>query len=99
VLVGEIPAVNALAALRGLKNWAKPQMSRDDGDVPREIAGVLYYAAILRARVRFGERLSELNDDRLRGAAAWAEHRPWLDDDQLKELFRQAGSSLGPAAK
>ena len=88
-------AAEALPALRNIKDWAKPQMSRNDGDVPREVAGVIYFAAILSARVRFGERLSELDDSRLRDAAAWVQRQPWLDEG-LRELFHLAESSLKP---
>jgi hypothetical protein len=99
ILLTNRPAPEALPALRQIKDWAKPQMSCYDGEVPREVAGVIYFAAILSARARFGERLSELGDDRLRAAAAWAQRQPWLDDDdddndELRELFRQAEASL-----
>lgn len=82
-----------MLALRRVKEWAKPQMARNDGEVPREVAGVIYFAAILRARLRFMERLSKLDDGRLRDAATWAQRQPWLDDE-LRELFRQAESKL-----
>jgi hypothetical protein len=82
-----------MSALGHVKDWAKLQMCRNDGDVPREVAGVIYFAAILSARVRFGERLSQLDDERLRAAAVWGQRQPWLDDE-LGELFRRAEASL-----
>src|SRR5687768_10590892 len=49
----------SVEALRQVKEWAKPFMSRDDGDVPREVAGVLYFAAIFAARLRLDRRISD----------------------------------------
>src|SRR5688572_27287258 len=40
VLLRDAPP--SVEALIRVKEWAKPFMSRDDGDVPREVAGVLY---------------------------------------------------------
>jgi len=80
--------------LRRVKDWAKPFMSRDDGEVPREVAGVLYFAAILAARLR-RQRISGLPDDRLRQAALWALRLPWLDPG-LAVVFQGAAALLGP---
>ena len=77
------------AALRRVKDWAKPFMSCDDGDVPPEVAGVLYFAAILAARVRLGLRISELPDARLGEGARWALGLVWLDAAAVP-LFRAA---------
>jgi hypothetical protein len=82
-----------LESLRRLKDWAKPNMTRDDGDVPREVAGVLYFAAILSARLRLGERISELTDDRLMNAIDWMLLLRWLDDG-LAKLLREAAAVL-----
>jgi hypothetical protein len=71
-------------------------MTRPDGDLPREVAGVLYFAAILATRLRLGERISEIPDERLRQAARWALQMPWLDEG-LAGLFRE-GLAL-PAAQ
>jgi hypothetical protein len=82
------------AALRRLKDWAKPHMSpAATEEVPREVAGVLYFAAILSARLRLGERISDLSDDRLRGAARWAGQLPWVDVE-LAQLFHDAAIEL-----
>ena len=88
----------SLELLRGVKEWAKRFTFRDDGELPREVAGVLYYAAILAARLRLGERISELEDALLARAARWALRLPWLDPS-MTPLFTQALASLetGPA--
>ena len=85
----ELPAVEVLPLLRSVKDWSKPQMSRDDGEVPRQVAGVIYFGAILLARIRFGERISDLDDKRLFAAAQWATGLKWLDPE-LMGFFRNA---------
>ena len=82
----------AVADLRRLKQWAKPRMTGPDDDMPREVAGVLYFAAILAARLRLGERISEIADERLRQAARWALQLSWLNAE-MAALFR-AGLEL-----
>jgi len=86
-------AAPPLEILRGVKDWAKPFTFRDDGDLPREVAGVLYYAAILAARLRLGQRISELEDALLAKAARWALRLPWLDA-AMTPLFTEALTSL-----
>ena len=91
-------AAPPLGVLRGVKDWAKPFTFCDDGELPREVAGVLYYAAILAARLRLGKRISEQEDALLARAARWALRLPWLDAS-MTPLFTEAVASLetGPA--
>jgi hypothetical protein len=79
-----------MAALRRVKDWAKPMMSRDDGELPREVAGVLYFAAVAADRLRGSGSVSELPDERVRRGATWALRLPWLAEPMLTELFRAA---------
>ena len=79
-------AAPSVEELRQLKEWAKSHMARDDGDIPREVAGVIYFAAIVRARMIAGQnatggdhRISELDNVRLRAGVDWALGQPWLD--------------------
>ena len=66
-------------ALRRVKDWAKPAMQGYSDDLPREVAGVIYFAAIHAALARGGERITHLPDGSLRKGARWALRRPWLD--------------------
>ena len=79
--------------LRRVKDWAKPQMARHDAELPREVAGVIYFAAIVADRVRGTGTISELTDDRVRQGAKWALRLPWLDPG-LADLFREAVAAL-----
>ena len=90
-------------ALELVKQFAKAHRTRRDGLLPREVATVLYYAAILVARTRCGVRLSTLDDRVLRDGAAWAAGLAWVDDD-TRAMFAEAGkarddSHAGPAAE
>jgi hypothetical protein len=66
-------------ALRRVKEWAKPAMQGYADDLPREVAGVIYFAAIHAALARAGQRITHLPDGTLRKGAKWALRRPWLD--------------------
>jgi hypothetical protein len=68
-----------IEALRRAKEWAKPAMHGHADDLPREVAGVIYFAAIHAALSRGGERITHLTDGALRKGARWALRRPWLD--------------------
>src|SRR4051795_11531353 len=57
--------------LRDLKTFAKSADTRPDGPLPREVATALYYAAILAALVRGGDRITELDDAALRVGTEW----------------------------
>lgn len=101
ITYGELLAVPAppIAVLRRVKDWAKPMMSRDDGELPREVAGVLYFAAVAAARVRGAGPISDLPDERLRKGATWALRLPWFEDSGLVVLFHEAVAVMAaPAA-
>jgi hypothetical protein len=49
------------------------------GSLPRDLCLVLYYAAIVAARVRCGQRISELPDAALRRGLGWATEQQWVD--------------------
>lgn len=82
-------------ALRRVKEWAKPAMQGYTDDLPREVAGVIYFAAIHAALARAGQRITHLPDGTLRKGAKWALRRPWLDPLTVAVL-REGSAHLVP---
>jgi hypothetical protein len=96
--VGELlaHAAPSLELLRQVKDWARPAMTRDDPELPRQAAGVLYFAAIVAARARAGEWITDLPYEHVRQGARWALGRPWLGEP-MAGLFRESLAALeGP---
>ncbi len=60
-----------LALLRLVKDFAKAAHAAPDGPLPGEIARVLYYTSIAVAWLRWGERITRLNDEALREGFDW----------------------------
>jgi hypothetical protein len=89
-------ALPCLPLLRAAKEFAKANRSDPDALLPGEVATVLYYAAILSARLRWRARISELGPPDLLGGIDWALSRPWLAPP-LANLFREARSILSSA--
>ena len=82
-----------LPLLRLTKDFAKAADRPSDGPIPAEVATVLYYAAIVAALLRHGERISQLRDDELSAGVTWALEQPWLDG-ALRTLFVEARGRL-----
>ena len=93
--LGESPTLGELLAdeapnlqlLQRVRRFAKPAMTKRQGDLPREVAGVVYFAAIVAALLKCKTRIARLSDQQVRDGAQWALHQPWLPDT-LIELFR-----------
>ena len=66
------------ALLYLIKDFAKSSRVERDGALPAKVATALYYAAIVAARVRLNERISELDDVALRQGIEWALREPWI---------------------
>jgi hypothetical protein len=80
--------------LRRLKDWAKPMMVRDDAELPREVAGVLYFAAVAAARLRCPDwPISDLSPSGILKGTNWALGREWLDAS-LIPLFDETRTLL-----
>lgn len=76
-----------------VKNAAKavPKTSKDaDNRLPRDVATVVYYAALAAARLHHpGQPITRLDDEAFRVGLDWALQLPWLDP-ALRPLFSQA---------
>jgi hypothetical protein len=75
-----------------VKEFAKAGDKRPDNPLPPQIATVLYYAAIVTARLRHGQNISTLSEESLREGVEWAIGRKWIGE--LRELFDAAAELL-----
>ncbi len=79
--------------LRLAKDFAKANMDRPDGSLPKEVAAVLYYSSICAALTRLNERISQLKDPELERGLHWAKDQPWVDK-QIHQLLVQGLDKL-----
>jgi hypothetical protein len=85
--------------LRLAKDFAKANMDRPDGSLPKEVAAILYYASISTAFLRLDERISQLKDTDLERGLCWAKSQPWINQ-QIQQLLGDALDKLNaPGAK
>lgn len=82
-----------LDLLRLIKDFAKASDARTGGPLPSEVAMTLYYAAILAALTRRGDRISELSDPALRTGTEWVLRQPWLPVT-LRPVFEAGVATL-----
>jgi hypothetical protein len=75
-----------LALLRLTKDFAKSSDRRRSNPLPAEVATVLYYAAIIAALLRHGERISRIGEETLREGARWVLRQHWVAEP-LRDLF------------
>jgi hypothetical protein len=78
-----------LMLLRLTKRFAKTSDRRDANPLPAEVATVLYYAAIVAALLRHGERISRVSNHTLHDGVAWVLRQEWVVSP-LRELFLEA---------
>jgi hypothetical protein len=69
----------SLDTLKWIKDYGKHQLRQDRPDLPKEVTLMLYYLAILAARVTCQERISSLSDMALRTGIEWALSQEWID--------------------
>jgi hypothetical protein len=62
-----------------VKRFAKACKLNGHGPLPPDVATVLYFASILVARLRCGQRITELDDDALKTGMEWARTQTWVD--------------------
>ena len=77
-----------LEMLELVRRFAKRSRVQRSGDLPDEVATVLYYAAIAAARLRHGTSLSKLDDETLWDGLAWGLEQDWLTAP-LRDLFSE----------
>jgi WD40 repeat protein/predicted Ser/Thr protein kinase len=83
-----------LGLLKVMKEFAKANRDNPESSLPTEIATVIYFAAIVVALMRCGQRITELDDDALRGGVEWVIGQPWVDE-LTRSLFRDALPLIG----
>ena len=76
-----------LTLLTSIKDFAKTSSHPGGAALPKEIATVLYYVAIVLARTRHGERITTLPDPSMAAGLKWALSQKWLDAE-VRELFQ-----------
>lgn len=77
-----------LADLVLVKTFAKVSLNAHPEALPEPIALVLYYAAIVAARLRLRRRITQLDDAKLLEGIRWALEQPWVDPP-LRQLFEE----------
>ncbi len=79
--------------LRAIQRAAKADCSSTTALLPRDAALIIYYACIASALVHLNERISDLDNAKLKQAFAWSLKRKWLGKG-LVELFNQANAKV-----
>jgi hypothetical protein len=77
-----------VSLLRLIKEFSKDLRYAPDNGVPDDLLLVLYYAAIVAARVRCRENLTSLDDEAVRQGCSWCLAKPWLTTD-IRRLFEE----------
>jgi hypothetical protein len=83
-----------LELLRLAKQSAKTHRNNPQSPLPPEIPTVLYFASIVAALAKCGQRITELDDNAPREGIEWALAQPWLDD-VTRSLFREGVAPFG----
>ena len=73
--------------LKRAKDYAKTCRARQEL-LPAEVATVLYYAALVAARVHLNTNITQLPDSELRNGMHWAIQQDWVDE-KTKGPFRE----------
>ena len=79
--------------LKRAKDFAKACRTNPEL-LPPPVATVLYYAAIVAARLRLKQSITQLADTDLRVGLEWAIAQNWVDE-KTKELFKKGLGALG----
>lgn len=71
-----------------VKQFAKAHLSSGSSPLPREVAQVLYFGAIVSGLLQGYRGVSTLTSGEVRRGAEWAMRLPWIDEDLLR-LFNR----------
>lgn len=77
-------------ALMRLKSYAKSCRAEEDGQLPKPIATVLYFASLAASRVRCGRTETQLEAQSMCEGFRWVEACEWVTPE-LRRLAKQAG--------
>jgi len=83
------------AVLKLVKEFAKANRNNPQSTLPPEVATVVYFAAIVAALMRCGQRITALDDQGLREGLEWVLAQPWIDEF-FRPPFREALTLIGP---
>ena len=83
-----------IEVLRAVKDWATHSMRSKNNKTPRQIAPIIYLAAVAVALVRCDERISRSEDMDLEATFRQALEATWTGD-QIRQIFRLALAALG----
>lgn len=79
----------SLEALQAVKSFSKSAGASGE-TLPRDVAAVLYLAAIAAAAVRLGQSITQTPSSQLLTKLQWAAERPWIDDS-TRRIFANFG--------
>lgn len=82
-----------LGLLKLAKEFGNASDKGGDSPLPREVATVLYFAAIVVAKIRLGATISSLGVDALNDGIEWNLRQNWIDE-RLVWIFREGRTGL-----
>lgn len=66
--------------LKLTKEFGKVHRNNPESTLPRDIATLLYFAGIVVALTRYGQRITQLDNHSLRRGVEWVISQPWVDE-------------------
>lgn len=84
-----------LELLRQVKEAAKHARHDPHGQLPEEVAALIYAMAIAAGVLRHGREITSMTDQGVRDTLVWGASRPWLDDSSRLLLCRARDAISG----
>ena len=69
-----------LELLHSTKDFAKTYRAEGENALPREVATVLYFSSLAAALLRWGQRITKLDDASLREGLQWVIAQSWTEE-------------------